>query len=201
MPKKDQYLVHLDDHMLRNGIKKMTANQWLASTRIYKKSERLSDSPIWRLGEAITVWLSDSDGQPLRRIICKKVSELFSVIDRKCTVKDIIVRMRWKSGEIGPHGLFVLNSARRQPAFRKDGYNIICTLGHDGPRMRNDFFDVLAALEIRPVFRGKTPKPGTPSLPHKIVKAAATLNIMSNPTKDITKSRFGGKKPPRVRPS
>ncbi len=190
-----KYLVHVDDHMLRNGMRKFTANQWLALTRINPKRD--GATRIFNLASPVTVSVQVDDLEKPLTKVCRKSSDVW-----KMFFKGLIIALRWRGGHVGPNGLYELNQVFDTPQFRKDGisqggYWLQCQ--RPSAFLRDDLPRFLAFFEIRPVFALKTAKGRRPFESKTTDKACPTLYIMSNATLDVRSKRCGGKKPPRVR--
>ncbi len=162
--------------------RKYTAGQFLAEFAECKGRSRVRDlrNPVR------VVWVNSVEVPVVEK--CRTAGAIFALFQRVAVAHGAICKLSWKGCTIGHAGLYALNHAIRTPALRKGGLNIVRhwlenRKGSMAP-LGCDLSDLFDFLEIRPIFRGKTKKPASPS-PAKPAAAEAeryTLCLKSRKT-------------------
>lgn len=173
-----EYLLEVGENTLARDRRRMTVGQWLVALSAREKGVPQGRTRIFDLREPVTVSVVTKDGDKPLTKVCRKSWQLLGMFS-----KGVIVALRWRSGGIGPHGLYALNSALRTAALRKGGVSIVRhwleTRREGTPFLRNDLFALLAYLEIRPVFGGKPAKIRALPTLSTLKKSVLPLYIMS----------------------
>lgn len=172
------YTVNVGEHTLARDRRRLTVGQWLVALSAREKGVPEGKTRVFDLREAVTVSVVAQDGQKPLTKVCRKSWQILGMFSR-----GVIVALRWRSGGLGPVGLLSLNTALRTPAVRKYGLNIVQHWLENRPHgrafLRDDLFALLSYLEIRPVFRVKTPKSTLSAALSTLQKVPPSLDIMS----------------------
>lgn len=148
-----KHTVHVTEADLRNR-RKMTAGEWLSATKVY---DRDGPTRVYDLPAPVRVAYVEADERTARAETLKKAPALFRLLDVIGRAKATITAVTWKTGRIGPGGLYALNHAIKTHAVRKGGLNIVRSWLENRPGSRvpfgSDFLDLLSYLEIRPIHK------------------------------------------------
>lgn len=198
-----KHTVNVPEYVAASGRRKFTAAQFLA------EFQAVPGVPRWRryrspirviacLPDESRLVLHVRRSTQMRLLLCRRDLVLKSVSWGECG--------HARPGLLGVRGLFALNHAMHTGAVRRDGLSIVQHWMEHTSRSRGylpgDFFDLLAFLEIRPIFTRKTAlvaETETTTPPPASVSPPETLGIMSHVTKDITKGKSKGRKRPDER--
>jgi len=178
-----KHTVHVPDSVTRSGLRRFTASQFLA------EFEAVPGVPLWRRYRS-----------PIRVIAClpdesrlvlhvRRVVQMQMLLSRR----DLVLKsVSWgecghaRPGKLGVRGLYALNHALNTAAVRRGGLSIVQHWMANTSRTRGalpgDFFDLLAFLEIRPIFTRQTALNAAPEStvpPPARVSPPETLSIMS----------------------
>lgn len=152
-----KYLVNVGENTLARDRRRLTIGQWLVALAAREKGVPEGRTRIFDLREPVTVSVVARDGEKPITKVCRKSWQILPQM-----AKGVVVAVRWRSGELGPTALLQLNTALRTGAVRKDGLNVVRHWEANRPLargfLRDDLFALFSFLEIRPIFRAKTPK-------------------------------------------
>lgn len=172
------------DH-LQSSRRKYTVQQFLAEFRMR------GDGPtkVFDLHHPISLVSVEPDDRTRQHHRCTKSTEFFGLLRALASDNHIVTTCRWAGARLGPHGLFILNTALRTFPRRRGGKNIVRYWMEEVAKtyapLRCDINRLFSYLEIRPIFTPTKPAPAQP------------LNIMFNQKLNITNEAAGGKKSPR----
>jgi hypothetical protein len=152
-----RYTVNVPEYALR---RKYTPGQFLAEF-----AEVTGRSKVRDLRHPVRVTYV-TRGEEKVSEVCRTASAIFALFQRVAVAKGALASLSWKGCRIGTAGLYELNHAIREPARRKGGLNIVrhwleTRRGCLTP-LGVDLAALFDFLEIRPIFRGKTPAPTLP---------------------------------------
>lgn len=152
-----KHTVNVDEAHFRSR-RRMTAHEWLTECRVEPGAYR---RPA-HFRFLSPVWLTFDQGEGRQRERFTESPALFRRLSTLVSADAVLIGVRSADWKLAPKGLFTLNHALRTPAVRKGGLNIVRHFleNQRGSRiaLKGDFDALLSYLEIRPVFRAKTPK-------------------------------------------
>ena len=179
-----KHVVNVPEYVAANGRRKFTANQFLA------EFEAVPGVPRWRrysspiriiaiLPDESRLVLHVRRSTQMRFLLCRRDLVFKSVSWGECG--------HARPGRLGVRGLFALAQAMHTGAVRKDGLSIVQHWIEHTSLSRGylpgDFFDLLAFLEIRPLFTRKTAVTAAPestTKPPAPVSPPETVYVMSH---------------------
>ncbi|MEK7383437.1 MAG: hypothetical protein AAB262_09135 [Elusimicrobiota bacterium] len=148
-----KYTVNVGENTLLDR-RRLSLRQWMEFLSAREVGVKEGRTRVFDLREPITVSVVAKDGDKPITKICRKSWDILPMFS-----KGIVTAVRWRSGELGPGALHQLNTALRTGAVRKDGLNVV-RHWEQARRgfLRDDLFALFSFLEIRPVYRAKTPQ-------------------------------------------
>lgn len=134
----------------------MTPAQWLTEYEVTGRTR------IYRLPAPLTFRVATPAGNSLGHV-SRTSLELFRQLGEIAREDRIVLSASWGGHKLTAHGLHALNVALRQPAFKRDGRNIVRHWLEEVSRVRTPlpghWESLLAYLEIRPVPARKNAQP------------------------------------------